>query len=258
MTRFTKAESTALAAGAAVTVLYVLGQMNRPSLSLVGGVILATLSLSACLLAVMGVRKSWRRVRDRQSLLWLCVALGIAAFFLAYVVGGLYLAYGLEVPLVSMVDFFFVFGYVLIFLGLLIQLWPFGELVSRKVVFGGTVFGFLLLLTFWLAIMPSHTGAVGLELAVAFLYPVLDIALLILSLSVVLIFRKGTFWRPLMFLVAGVILGLLGDLFSAYFTLALGHTYGPENLLLLFFDWANIMAALGFYVRYKQLSARLI
>lgn len=255
MVGIAKAQIFAYVVGAIVTGIYLLGQMNRTALRDVAGTVAVTLSLSAFLMAALTVSKTWGGFRDRQSQVWLCGALGLSAFFASETVAYAYLLSGTRVPSISIVDIFSISAYVLILAGLLIQLWPFREAVSKKAALVVALVGFLLMLVLWSTIMGSKGASSFLDLAIYSLYPILDIVLLAVSIPALLLFGSGVFWKPYSHLVAGVILGLAGDMLSTWVLLLRGQTSYVGDPLELFFDWAYIVVALGFYLRLRQVRA---
>ena len=244
--------------GAIVAVIYLLGQMNRTALTYVAGILAATLSLSAFLLAALTVSKTWVGFRDRQSQVWFCGALGLSAFFAAEAVANTYHLLGSKFPSIPIVDIFSISGYVLILAALLIQTWPFREAVSKKTGLIVALLGFSLMFTLWFSIMQSQGTLTFLDLVIYSVYPVLDIVLLAVSVPTLLLFRSGVFWKPYSHLLVGIILGLAGDMFSTWVFLLKGQTFYVGDPLELFFDWAYIAVALGFYLRLRQVKAGIL
>lgn len=259
LSRVARAENVAFVVGAAVTALFIVGQVFDPSFDVIAGLVLTILSFSACAFATVCVRWIWKGFGDHQSLVWLCIALGFSLFFLAYLSGSIYTLVGVEVSLGSVLDVFFVSGDVLLISGLLMQLWPFKEEVSRNAILYVGPFGFLLLSALLLLFTQSHVASVDLVVLISFLYPVLDIALLVVTIPLVLVFRTGTFWKPWLFLALGVILAFSGDLSLAYLSLIQAQTVlAAGDLFELFFGLASISAGLAFYLRLKQIKTRAI
>lgn len=258
MVSITKAQIFACATGALVTALYLLGQMNRTALTHVAGIIAVALSLAAFLSAALTVSKTWVGFRDRQSQVWFCGALGLSAFFTAETVGNAYILLGWKVPSISVVDIFLLSGYVLILAALLLQVWPFREAVSRKIGFVVGALGFLLIFAFWSSIMQSMATLSFLGLVTHSVYPIVDVVLLAVSVPTLLLFRSGAFWKPYLHLVVGVILSLVGDMFATWVFLLNGQTFYVGNPVELFFDWAYIAVALGFYLRLRQVKAGIL
>jgi hypothetical protein len=63
---------------------------------------------------------------------------------------------------------------------------------------------------------------------------------------------SGTFWRPFLFLVLGLVLALSAHMLSAWATS--NGSYYPGHPLELLFDWGYLSAALGFYLMRKKMK----
>lgn len=130
--------------------------------------------------------------------------------------------------------------------------WPFREAFSSRNVTVAVALtlglGVLVLLALIPAILEHSQDAV--TLAVTLAYPLLDILLLTVAVPVFLLFISGTFWRPMVFVITGIIFLFSGDiLFSLT---VLNGTYYAGHPLELLFNWAFLALALGSYLRLKQ------
>jgi hypothetical protein len=83
-------------------------------------------------------------------------------------------------------------------------------------------------------------------------YPVFDTLLLSVAIPVFILFRKGTYWRPMLFVLLGIMLQLIGDLLFAQS--ALSGSYYPGSPSDFIFDLSYLLLALGFY---KAMNAKL-
>jgi hypothetical protein len=80
---------------------------------------------------------------------------------------------------------------------------------------------------------------------VSLAYPFLDTLLLAVAIPVFLVFRKGSYWRPTLFVILGIMLQLVGDLlFNQAFFSGTYYAGSPTDLI---FDYSYLMLALGFY-----------
>jgi lipopolysaccharide export LptBFGC system permease protein LptF len=92
------------------------------------------------------------------------------------------------------------------------------------------------------AIPPMFQGPSDLlTLLVSIAYPILDMALLSVAVPVFFFFRRGTYWRPMLYVLVGITLQLIGDV---VFIITLVGNWNPQDLI---FDWSYLMLALGFY-----------
>lgn len=92
-------------------------------------------------------------------------------------------------------------------------------------------------------------------LTVSLAYPFLDILLLSITLPAFLLFMKGTFWKPLLFIIVGILLTLIADLLFSWTTL--NGSYYNGHPLELFSHWSYLAFAFGFYLRLKQARMRV-
>jgi hypothetical protein len=147
-------------------------------------------------------------------------------------------------------------GYAPILIGLGLQAWPFREVVRTKrmlVAIFVTLGGGLLALTVLVQATASRQAGL-LALIVDYAYPIPDFVTLTVAVPILLVFGRGTFWRPFLFLVLGLVLALSAHMLSAWAT-ANGSYYAGHPLELLF-DWGYLSAALGFYLMRKKMGGR--
>jgi hypothetical protein len=87
-------------------------------------------------------------------------------------------------------------------------------------------------------------------------HPVLDAATLAIAIVTLTVFLIGAFWRPLIFLILGMILTLVAHVMSGWTNLT--HTYYYGHPLELILDWSFVSVALGFYLRRQQITSGAI
>jgi hypothetical protein len=186
--------------------------------------------------------------------------LALLLWFLSEVIFAYYpLVVGIMPPFPSLVDALDLAAYLPVVVGLLIQLWPFGSeaLAGWKVKAALVVLGIAFVLTIYLLLpitLRSQQSLAGVLVSLG--YPILDFISLFLAIPAFAIFNRGTFWRPSLFLLGGLVLGSIGDIYLAFAVLSgayyLGH---PVELL---FDFAFISGALAFYLRREQFLTKSI
>jgi len=101
-------------------------------------------------------------------------------------------------------------------------------------------------------IPPTYSSEIGknsLEVVVGLAYPLLDVALLIIAVPILFLFRRGTFWRPFLFVTIGLLLTFLADVLFTWATLS--GAYYDGSYLELFFHWSYLTLAYGFYLRFR-------
>jgi len=144
--------------------------------------------------------------------------------------------YVLEIdPFPSLADFFYIVGYFLMFVGLMIFLTPLRKSVSKtSIVFSVVISAFVLIPSLAVSFMP-HLEYDLIDFFFALLYPVLDILLLIPAILILLISMKGernSFWLVmvlgLIVFVAADTLFLFVDISDLYYE---GH---PVDIIWLY------------------------
>jgi hypothetical protein len=243
-----KAEYSFVTVGVLLGLLYVYGQSNLNFIGFVSNIITPFEAFAAFAMAALLWRMSSGKQAGWMSRVYASYALGIGFWLLAECTWSLYvLAFRIGIPYPSMADLFWLVGYVPLLMALLLQAWPFRELlVSRKqlaVTLGMFVLAFLILIVTIPPLLRQSQDLVALSMSVA--YPLLDTLLLTVAIPVFIIFRKGSYWRPMLFVMVGIMLQLVADLAfnQAFFTGA----YFPGSSTDLIFDLSYLMLVLGFY-----------
>lgn len=239
--------------------MYLFNQSNANLLDISAAVSLlifsGTFAVSALTVAQIGVRRN-----DRISIFWFSCMLGLFLWFLSEVTMVYYaLVPGVLPPTPSLVDAFALVAYFPVMIGLLFQLWPFGSqaLAERKAKIGLVVLGIVSVVTIYLllpAIFLSQQGSAFVFVNLA--YPILDLVTLFFAVPAFVMFGRGTFWRPALFLLIGLALSSAADIYTTYASL-LG-TYYVGHPVELVFDFGSISVALGFYLRRKQFLTKSI
>jgi hypothetical protein len=246
---------SALSVALVLAALFLFGQLNRNLLGTLSDYLTPILALVALAMAVLNVAKVGVRRNDRLSLVWFSFMLTLLFWLLAEVAWSTYpLVLGIPTPYPSISDVFGFVGYVPVMFGLLVQVWPFKEAFGSKKL-GGMLLLVLVSSAVLIAVLPLIIYQMPLPaLVVGLAYPILDVISLAIAIPALVIFMKGTFWRPFMFLAIGLILGLVAHVISGM--TALNGTYYSGHPVELIFDWGYLSAALGFYLRRKQFLAK--
>lgn len=235
--------------------VFIFGQWERSLLSFISDLLSPIIAIVAVVsavtaVAVIGVRGS------RLAVIWFSLMLGVVLWFVSEVVWAIYpVILGVSTPFPSIADVFGLIGYAPILIGLVLQAWPFGENYRTKKMLSAilvTIGGGLLALIALTQAISSQEGL--LALIVNYAYPILDFITLTVAVPVLLVLRRGTFWRPFLFLVLGLVLALSAHMLSAWAT-SNGSYYSGHPLELLF-DWGYLSAALGFYLMRKKMGER--
>lgn len=236
--------------------VFIFGQWQPGLLSLISELLSPIIAVVAVVSAVSAVTRIGVR-RNPLSVVWFCLMLGVVLWFFSEVGWAIYpLILGVSTPFPSIADVFGLTGYAPILMGLGLQAWPFGEDFRTKRMLSAilvTLAGGLLALTVLMQIIASREEGL-LALMVDYAYPILDFATLTVAVPILLAFRRGTFWRPFLFLVLGLVLALSAHMLSAWATS--NGSYYPGYPLELLFDWGYLSAALGFYLMRKKIEER--
>jgi len=250
-----KAEFSFLAIGVALAAVYAYGQSNMSFLALFSNMITPFEALSTFLMAAMLFKTNSGRRGGGISRVYASYSVGFLLWFLGELTWTIYaVAFQIEIPFPSIADLFWLVGYVPLLLALLMQASPYREsLFTRKqIAITICMFG-LALLILRLTIPPilqENEDLVALGVGVA--YPLLDTLLLAVAVPALLFFRRGTYWRPMLFVILGIIIQLVADL--AFNQTILSGSYYTGSFTDLLFDWAYLILTLGFY---KQLKPNL-
>ena len=247
-----KAEYSFLAVAAFLVVLYAYGEQNRAFISVFSNAVTPFEALAAFAMAVLALLKRRNGKGSWFFSVWADYTLGMLLWFLAESTWAVYtLLLGIEIPYPSVADAFWLAGYFPFLFALVLQAWPFREnFSSRNLVFISLlalVLAAIVLAVLIPPVLQEQSGVV--TLAVSFAYSFLDIVLLTVAVPVFVLFLKGRFWRPLLYVMVGIVLQLVGDiLFGWTFLMEAYYSGHPIDLL---FDWSYLSLTLGFYLRLK-------
>ena len=249
-----RAEFSLVTVCALLGLVYVYGQSNLNFIGFFSNALTPFEAFAAFAMAVLAWRLNSGKQGGGITRVYLSYSLGIGLWFAAECTWSLYaLALGVSIPFPSLADVFWLVGYIPLFIALLWQAWPFRQLlVSRKqlvITLGMFLLALLLLIVTIPPILLQNQGLVAVSVSVA--YPLLDTLLLTVAVPVFLIFRKGSYWRPALIVILGIVLQLVGDL--AFNQSILAGTYYSGSPTDLVFDLSYLMLALGFYRAWKPI-----
>jgi hypothetical protein len=243
-----KAEYSFVTFGVLLGFLYVYGQSNLNFIGFVSNIITPFEAFAAFALAALLWKMNSGKRAGGMSRVYASYSLGIGFWLLAECTWSLYvLAFRIDIPYPSIADLFWLVGYVPLLMALIFQAWPFRELlISKKhlaLTSGIFILAFLILIVTIPPLLRPSEDIVALSVGVA--YPLLDTLLLTVAIPVFVIFRKGSYWRPMLFVMAGIMLQLVGDL--AFNQAFFSGAYFPGSPIDLIFDLSYLLLALGFY-----------
>ena len=240
-----------------IAVLFLVGQFNRNLLGQFSDYLTPLLALITLVMAILVVREAGVRLNDRTSLVWFSFMLTLVFWFLFEVASSVYpIVLGVPTPYLSFADILGLAGYFPVMFGLLMLVWPFKEVYTNKKL-RGILLLVLMLSAVLIAILLTSVPQTELPASVTNLaYSVLDVVALAIAIPALAIFLKGTFWRPLLFLVVGLIMALMAQVL--FEVAAMKGSYYSGDLSDLIYDWGYLSAILGFYLRRRQLFTKSI
>ena len=233
--------------------LYYFGQWDPVFLYVAGNALPPILALTAVMMALLALKKSKLNWKDRYWVVWTSYAAGMSLWFLGELVWAIYaLLLNVPVPYPSIADIFWLAGYPFFFWALFVQVWPFKEAFSRRSKILGPLSMLVIAAGILSVLLPSilATEESLPSIIIAVAYPVFDVFLLAVAVPVLLLFKQGKFWKPIVFVILGIIMTLVGDLWFAFVTLT-GSYFNGHPLEVLFL-WSYLAFALGFYMKLRQ------
>lgn len=190
----------------------------------------------------------WRQIAEvgRNRLLWSGLTVGWALWTVAEIWWGIASIIGQEVPYPSWADFFWLAGYI----PMLVALWERIRSLPRNITPSqriGLQVSILLSVgwTIWFVLIPIvqyNDPTAVLESALNILYPLVDIALLVLVLRIFFTYQQGMVGRAWGWLSAGFVLHSLSNLIFSYASTA--DLYYPDGRF-------NLLSAIGVDVPYN-------
>ncbi|HEX2697540.1 MAG TPA: hypothetical protein VHM28_07515, partial [Anaerolineales bacterium] len=173
-------------------------------------------------------------LRDSSGRIWGLIAIGMIEWTVAEALWGYYeVVLGQEVPYPSVADFFWLSGYVFIFIALLLQYRVFRAAPTRRqwltilfVIVLFSVIGGLLVIQ---PIIAQFDPEAVLEDVFNIAYPLFDLILLILTMAIIFLVEQGRFGFSWRLLGLGFIVMAAADLLFSYST-SIG-IYFPDGQL---------------------------
>jgi len=208
----------------------------------------------AVVVSGISLQKYWRKREERFSIIWLLFTIGLFFWFVGESVWmGYTLILDVKVPYPSVVDAFWIMGYVPFFFALYFYVKIFGPALSKKMLAIAIGVAIILALTTSFTLISPVVGSEEdmLTLAVDFAYPLLNVALLSISFLGLLIFMKGKLGKSWLLINLGIFMNVCGDILFSYTTLQ--ETYYSGHFLELFYHFGYIFFLLAFYIHTKEL-----
>ena len=255
-------EKTTLALALGVAGLYLLAQWSARLASFLTGELPPFLAFVALTLGVLALSKAGLAHENPSKMwffvhgTWLGYTIGVLLRFLSEV------SWALNPLLLgfprhpSIADAFWFASFLPFLAALLLQAWPFREAFSGRdlrISLAITTLTMVTILTIAFTVAKEFLTLDFTSQLVALAYLMLDLLLLFVAVPIVLFFRNGTYWRPFMFIMLGIILNVAGDVFYAMAYLM--GTYYEAHPLNLLYVWSYLAVMLGFYERFRQFKS---
>jgi hypothetical protein len=242
-----KAEYSVLTLAILLAVVYAYGQSNLPFIADFSNAITPIEAFAAFATATILYNAHRSGKGGGLSRVYAAYSLGMLFWLVAECTWTVYaLVFRIEIPFPSMADVFWLLGYLPLLAALLLQAWPFRDVFEPWKRVAIAVGMLLMTITILAATIPTLLVENASEaLVVSVAYPILDALLLSVAIPVFLLFRKGSYWRPTLFILLGIMLQLFGDL--AFAQSILSGFYYVGSPIDLIFDYSYLILALGFY-----------
>lgn len=203
----------------------------------------APLALGVSLMALM----LWRKVAvgSHNRLLWSGMTIGWILWTIAEFWWGIASLIGQEAPYPSWADFFWVIGYLPIYIALWTRIRSLPQNLTPLQRIGlwlSVLISIVCTIIFVLIpIIQNNNPTAFLESALNILYPLVDLVLLILVLRIFFTYQQGMYGRAWMWLSGGFVLTSLADLFFSYANII--NLYYPDGQI-------NFLSTMGVDVPY--------
>lgn len=253
-----KAEYSLATVCVLLAIIYAYGQSNLTFIGAFSNVITPFEAFAAFAMAALAWKMNSGKRGGGMSRVYASFSIGIGLWVVAEGIWSFYvLVLGIVIPFPSLADLFWLVGYVPLLCGLLLQAWPFRDAFSRlkraALVTAMLVMTGAILIV---AIPPLFSQELdSLSFLVSVLYPFLDSLLLSVAVPLLLLFRKGAYWRPMLFVLVGLILQFVGDLAFAQGVLIGSYYSGSPTDLI--FDFSYLTLTLGFYEASRPVLLRV-
>ena len=210
------------------------------------------LAILALLIGLLTISRIGVKLHDRGSIYWSGVLMGVGLFLVSNAIWSIYPSLA---AIASPADAFAITGYLAILATSLYYFLPFREALSKNTLFTTAVVVILLLTVIGLGF--EIVKPTGLSEILYFVYPVLDVLLLMMAIPILELVSKGTFWKPILCLFLGLIFLLVADLGSAWANFTSGPVTFLDSLWNMLYSWGYIAVTLAFYLRREQFSRAL-
>jgi hypothetical protein len=227
-----------------------------------------TFTIPLAILTAVCAGLIWNQVKasPHSRLLWGGLFIGWTLWALAEMAWAIYGYLGLEVPYPSVADFFWLAGYPPVAYGLYTRLkeMPIHLSLPQRITLGLFTLGVLVFAGFFvlLPILQNNDPTRLFESALNLFYPLVDLFLFIIAVSLLLVYRSGDYGFGWNLINAGFLLVTVSDLLFSYAsTVGLYYPDGKVNLLSSLgigvpYNLSYLVWVLGIYALSLTLSSQ--
>lgn len=243
-----KTEYIVLTLAILLTFVYVYGQSHLIFIAFFSNAVTPLEAFAAFATATLLFRAHRGQKGGGMSRVYELYSIGMLLWLVAECIWTLYaLVFLIEIPFPSLADAFWLLGYVPLMGALLLQSWRFRDALSPwkriTITLGISLLALLILAATIPPMFEEYADMVALSVSVS--YPILDALLLSAAIPLFLLFRKGSYWRPTLFVLLGIVLQLAADLaFAQSYLIGFYYSGSPADLV---FDYSYLVLALRFY-----------
>ena len=212
----------------------------------VSAVIAAVVAFGALAHALVGYRR--QGPIDKSVYKWFSLAIGIFLYFLGELTWMIYEAVLSKDPYPSVADAFWLLGYIPLFIGLMYAIRETRvSFFSARTPLLCLVAGTIIAASFVFLMRPilASTEISSLEKLFDLAYPILDLLLIIPTLTILVFYEGGLLGKPWLFILAGFISFAIGDSLFSYFSWIGIYELLPFRLIDLLWLVGYLAIALG-------------
>ena len=158
-------------------------------------------------------------------------------------------------PWPSLADFFYIYGYPLLFAFSIFYLLPLRKAISKKLVISSLLVSITLLVPTFILTYQTNSSENEFEVALAASYPVLDAIVLCPALIGVSLFFKGEVNFLWSLICIAIVLNVIAD--TGFLILSMNDSYYTGHPIDLLYLWAYILFAFGVYSHIKIFKSRI-
>lgn len=235
-------------------IIYILVYQTYPFKGNWNDILLSVINFLASLLATISailVFNSFQK-GDRPRKIWRYLMVGFGSWSLSEIIWGIYYAQGIEIPLPSFADLFWLLGYVFFTAALAVQFKVIKRSTSSSALILLIIGIYFLVAINTLGLIAVIQAPLSLPVYIEYAYPVMDFAVGVAALILMVSFRGGKLAWPWI----GMLVFSVSDVLYAYLLASGLYAQSAEsgNILSLLADTTYIAAyfvvMLGFFYYY--------